>query len=667
MPNFTPRIFSVTFLLLLLTSSVFANRVDSLLTEIDNLRQQQKASQLAGTYLELGEEYFKMFEHEKALQVLQAGLEAAREGEERELEFRILDITGRTYSWMDDYRRAIEYHWQANELSTSDIAPAYQAANLAHIGEIYIILGNLRQALDYQLQAREITEMIQDTMGLAATYDKIGHIYWQMGSYEKSLENLKKALNIYKDIDQEIYLYQIRATTSQVYKEMGRLDRAMIEARASLEKAEIYGYQYGIAYSKGMVGAILEAEGKDLEAEEYLVESINQFKLAGIRYELAEFSAILAGIRVRNGEQRSAFDLLDTALYIANDIQSLKLKAQVYQKLAMVHKDLGDFELAFGFLREYELRKDSLLDIAEMKQASSLETDYELRRRERQIETLESESQFAQTRFVVLAISGSLVMVILVLWLMYMRYRSQAQTSEILRAKSEEIQRQNEALSASNSELRRFSDLAAMDLRLPVENIREQLDVLQQALPDMPEFDAHEKILKNLAQLDVLLAGISAFSIVKNDEDEWEQVDLKEVVKEAIRSLPEIERKKATRIQIQELPVVKGNRRQLMQLFQHLLSNSIRFRSAQDPEVIVGKEQNGNKTVITVTDNGLGIKKSEQNKIFDLFYQGASGDETTGSGVGLAVARRIVQQHGGKIWVKSKPGKGSTFSFTLFS
>lgn len=608
-----------------------------------------------------------MFEHEQALQVLQAGLEAAREGEEIELEFRILDITGRTYSWMDDYRRAIEYHWQANELPVSEIAPSYQADNLAHIGEIYIILGNLRQALDYQLQAREITEMIQDTMGMAAAYDKIGHIYWQMGSYEKSLDNLKKALKIYKEIDQEIYLYQIRATTSQVYKEMGRLDRAMVEARASLEKAEIYGYQYGIAYSKGMVGAILEAEGKDQEAEEYLVESINQFNLAGIRYELAEFSAILAGIRVRKGDKKSAFELLDTALYIANDIQSLKLKAQVYQKLAMVHKDLGEFEQAFGFLRDYELRKDSLLDIAEMKQASSLETDYELRRREKQIETLESESQFAQTRFVVLAISGSLLMVILILWLMYMRYRNQAQTSEILRSKSEEIQRQNEALSASNAELRRFSDLAAMDLRIPVENIREQLEALQQEVPELPEFEAHEKVLKNLAQLDILLAGISAFSIVKSDEDEWEEVDLKKVVKEAIRSLPEIERKQATRIQIQELPIVKGNRRQLVQLFQHLLSNSIRFRGDQDPEVVVGKKQDGNDIVITVTDNGLGIKKSEQVKIFDLFYQGTSGDETAGSGVGLAVARRIVHQHGGKIWVKSKPGKGSTFAFTLFS
>lgn len=662
---FSCRNISLTILAIFHLLPVYGNRVDSLMTAIEQLRQEERVEELAATYLELGEEYFKMFEHEKALQVLQAGLEAARAGDSKELEFRLLDITGRTYSWMDDYRRAIEYHWQANELPSAEISQAYQAANFAHIGEIYIILGNLRQALDYQLRAREITEMIRDTMGMAAAYDKIGNIYWQMGSYEKSLENLKRALTIYKDIGQEIYIYQIRATTSQVYKEMGRLDRAMVEARASLEKAEAYGYQYGIAYSKGMVGAILEAEGNDEQAEAYLVESINQFKLASIRYELAEFSAVLAGIRGRQGDQASAFELLDSALFIANDIQSLKLKAQVYHKYASVHKALGNYVEAYQSLEQYELRKDSLLDIAEMKQASSLETDYELRRREKQIEALESESQFAQTRFLVLGISGSLVMVILILWLMYMRYRNQAQTSEILRNKSEEIQRQNEQLSTSNAELRRFSDLAAMDLRLPLENIREQLEFMQREVPEITTTQPHEKIRKNLAQLDVLLAGISAFSVIKNDHQDWEQVELKEVVKEAIRSLPDIERKKATRIKIQDLPVVKGDRRQLVQLFQHLLSNAIRFRSAQDPEVVVGTAMKGNQSVITITDNGVGIKHDEQKKIFDLFYQGENADATAGSGVGLAVARRIVRQHGGNIWVESQLGEGSTFSFSI--
>ena len=660
-------------LIILLLSAIFplshpawaVNRVDSLNQKIQQYSTQKNASALAQTYLALGEEYFRMFEHEKALQTLQAGLESARESKNILLQFRILDVTGRTYFWMDNYRSAIEYHWQANELADQSIPPKELADNLAHIGEIYIILGNFRQALDYELRSREINESINDSLGIAAAYDKIGKIYWRMKRYEGSLENFKKALSIYRGASQEIYIYQIQSAMAEVYRDMKRYDRAMQEAQSSLQKAESLGYQYGIAYSKGLIGSTLEAQDKDEEAEKYLLEAIEQFQLAGSRYELAEFATILARIRQKNGQKESALQLLDSALHIANDIQSLPLKTLVFLELSDVHKRLGNDRLAFTYLEAYTSRQDSLVDISNMNQTVHLETDYELRKRERQIEELEAESRFAQTRFIVLAISGSLVMVVMVLWLMYMRYRSQARTSDLLRTKNEEIQHQNEALSASNTELRRFSDLAAMDLRLPVDGIRKEMEKLEEEFPDLEGTTPQKQILRHLAQLDVLLAGISAFAIVKNDPSQWDEVELSEVVKEAIRALPENERKKATRIQMQNLPKVRGDKRQLIQLFQHLLSNAIRFRGEEDPEVQIGSEKKGKGFLISFKDNGKGIPASIQGQIFELFFQGPGEEEAEGSGVGLAVSRRIVQQHGGKIWVNSRVGEGSTFYFTL--
>lgn len=649
------------------TIGLMASEIDSLRQQIQDYQGTEDAEALALSYLELGEEYFKMFEHKEALRVLKAGLEASREGQDRELEFRILDDIGHAYSWMDDYRRAIEYHWLANELPTENISPEYLAENYSHIGEIYIMLGNLRQALDYQLQARELYETTGDVPGTAAATDKIGHIYWKMGAYEKALVNLRKAQTIYKETGQDLYLYQVRATTARVYKDLNRMGKAMVEARASLDQAEAYGYQFGIAYSQALIGEILELRGENLEAERYLTKAIEQFRLAGIKYELGEFSVILARIRRKKGQAAPAFQLLDRAMEIANDLHSLELKTAVLEERANVFHALGDDQAAFRTLQEFKLKNDSLLDVESMRQASSLEMDYELRKREKQIESLKSEAQFAQTRFLVLAISGSLVMVSLILWLMYMRYRGQARAGELLRQKHEEIQRQNEALSASNSDLRRFSDLAAMDLRLPVDHIREALEDLYDMFPDVSTSQSYGLILKNLGELDNLLAGISAFSVVNDEQDTWEPIEVADVVKEAIRSLPENERKNATTIKIQDLPVVLGNRRQLVQLFQHLLSNSIRFRGTGDPEIILDHRKHGSEVVVSIRDKGIGISSADQGKIFDLFFQGEGADETAGSGVGLAVARRIVRQHGGKIWVSSKPGEGSVFSFTLMT
>ncbi len=654
----------MVMVLLLVTPRLCAS-VDSLQNRIEQYQQQDNMDGLARTYLALGEEYLSRFDHNRALQVLKAGLDAAEESQNMELEFRILDNIGRTYSWMDDYRHAIEYHWQANELADQGIPEEYLAKNLAHIGDTYLILGNLRQALDYQLQAKEINEMILDTLGLAAAYDKIGRIYWQMQRYESSLENLKEALDIYTQAGLDVYIYQMRAAMAQVYMDMGRLDRAMEEADASLAIAQKAGYQYGIANSTGMIGAILEQENQLRDAEDHLQEAINQFDLAGIRYELAEYTTTLARVRRKTNRLSEAGALLVDALDMARDIQSLALKTRIYRELARVYEASGDFRQAFSYLSEYESRKDSMLNVDNLKQVAYLETDYELQKRERQIELLESESQQAQTRFLVLAISGSLIMLGLILWLTYARYRSQLKTSRLLRGKNDEIQRQNEALSASNAELRRFSDLAASDLRSPLEGVREEIERLNHEYPDIQEAEAMSRDLDHLGQLDALLAGISAFAVVKQEEKDWTSLNLGDIVKEAIRSLPEQERKKATRIQIQQLPEVRGDRRQLVQLFQHLVSNAIRFQAKEEPEVIVSARSLDHFVVVTVKDNGEGIPLHERERVFDLFYQGKNADETAGSGVGLAVSRRIVQQHGGKIWVDPVQNQGASVSFTI--
>ncbi len=638
--------------------------VDSLQKLIGMQRDLGDQPGLATSYLALGEEYFRIFDHEKAIQALDEGLKIAVATNNVLLQFRILDITGRTLFWMDEYKEAIEYHWRANEIATEAIPEKEYAANLAHIGEIYLILGNLRQALDYELQAREINETIHDSLGMAAAYDKIGDIYWKMDQYDSALENLKKALSIYRSEDQQVYIYQTQSSMAEVYKAMKRFDRAMEEAQSSLQKAEALSYQYGIAYSKGLIGAILLEQDSIDRSVQYLREAINQFKLADIRFELAEFSAVLAGALEQQGRFPQASSLLDTALMLAEEVQSLPLKVDIFRRKAQLEKARGNAALALLYMEDFVSRQDSLLAIDNENQVTYLETEYDLRKRERELKEEEEKLRFERLRFLLILLSGFLVMALILLVLLYSRYRSGLEEVEKLGLQNEDLLQQKESLTSANEELRRFSDLAATDLRNPVEGMRAELEKLETSLPALEDQPAYANLLRNLGQLDALLAGISAFSVVRH-EGEWETVSLSEVVKDAIRTLPESERTKATRIQIFDLPEIKGNRKQLLQLFQHLLSNAIRFRSQEDPEVLVSGQKSGKEFLIKVKDNGIGIREKDKERIFDLFFQGSGAGETAGSGVGLAVSRRIVQQHGGKIWVESKKGEGSTFCFTI--
>ena len=114
-----------------------------------------------------------------------------------------------------------------------------------------------------------------------------------------------------------------------------------------------------------------------------------------------------------------------------------------------------------------------------------------------------------------------------------------------------------------------------------------------------------------------------------------------------------------------KLPVIKGIRFQFIQLFTNLINNALKFRRDQSPQIHVGVEENQSEWIFSVTDNGIGIEEHYLDRIFRVFQRLHSRREYAGTGIGLAICKKVVEHHGGKIWVKSVPGIGSSFYFTI--
>jgi light-regulated signal transduction histidine kinase (bacteriophytochrome) len=161
-----------------------------------------------------------------------------------------------------------------------------------------------------------------------------------------------------------------------------------------------------------------------------------------------------------------------------------------------------------------------------------------------------------------------------------------------------------------------------------------------------------------------MIRGLLAYSRVMHAADLDEQVPLKDAVDWAKSNLLlSIEEADAV-IRVGELPVLLGNRVQFCQLMQNLIGNAIKYRGTEQPVVEVHSETHDTEHTITVSDNGSGVPPESHERIFGLFKR-AHGKNYPGAGVGLALCKKIVERHGGRIWVESKTGEGSQFRFTI--
>ncbi|RKD88934.1 PAS domain S-box protein [Halopiger aswanensis] len=223
-------------------------------------------------------------------------------------------------------------------------------------------------------------------------------------------------------------------------------------------------------------------------------------------------------------------------------------------------------------------------------------------------------------------------------------------------------------LEASNERLEQFAYAASHDLQEPLRMVTSYLQLLENRYGDDLDDDAEEFIdfaVDGAERMRQMIDGLLQYSRVETRGDPFESIDLNDVLDETLENLElQIDENQAE-VVVDSLPTVRGDASQLQQVFQNLVSNAIEYSGDEPPEIRIAAERNGAKYVISVHDDGIGIDPEDQDRIFEVFHRLHTHEEHPGTGIGLALCRRIIERHGGEIWVDSEPGNGTTFSFTL--
>ncbi|MEO7537377.1 MAG: ATP-binding protein, partial [Ferruginibacter sp.] len=240
---------------------------------------------------------------------------------------------------------------------------------------------------------------------------------------------------------------------------------------------------------------------------------------------------------------------------------------------------------------------------------------------------------------------------------------------ELLRL-NQDLKKRAEELAISNEELEHFAYIASHDLQEPLRMVSGFLALLKKNYKSQLDDKAQQYIdfaVDGSDRMKRLIMDLLEYSKVGTTKEMFVATDMNLIMDEVTSNFIKQDEHNDNEpiIIYPKLPVIYANNSQMMQLLQNLVGNAIKYKSAERPRIEIQFKEEANQYLFSVTDNGIGIDPDNYSKIFILFHRLHVKEESSGTGIGLAICKKIVERHGGNIWIESEKGKGSTFYFTI--
>jgi len=608
---------------------------------------------------------------------------------------------GKKHLKQNDVETALVIFLQCLDKTQQHNFPKLQAKVCRKISSIHQEIGDFDLAYSYQLQSLEIYERASDSLGIAKSLYEIGNIFFFQQNFELALQNYSKSKQIVENVGDSIGIYSCLGAIGSVHNRLQHIDKSLDINLEALRLAEKMNYTEGIAYALHNTATDYYDLGYCETALEYYKKALFYKKEIGDKFDEIPTLQSLGLVHLHMNETKQALRFFNEALELAEAIDAKHRQAEVYQSLSLAYEHSNNTTEAFRYLKAHTELKNSIMNENTLKEMAQSKTRYEVGKKEQEIILLKKENELLGKNKEIASWKNYFLIVLVAFllftsFLFFYYYKSQKRYSDLtadknlqiqeqneqlaevndlqanfnrtLKTKNKQIELQNQKLENSNKELKQFAYIASHDLKEPLRMIGSYTSLLHRRYSDKLDEGAQEFmgfITEATTRMNKLLDDLLTYSKVGTQEFEKESVKMGDIVEVALANLQLNIRQKEAKVHVGSLPKVSVSRSQMGQLLQNLVSNALKFSDINNPQIWIDVQKNGKAYIFSVKDNGIGIAEEHQERIFEMFTRLHTRQEYEGTGIGLATCKKIVEQHGGRIWVESQQNQGSTFFFTI--
>jgi signal transduction histidine kinase len=513
-----------------------------------------------------------------------------------------------------------------------------QIVALNNLAIVSSIRNDFKTAMGYFIETLELGKKIAYRQSIANSLINIGTIYAHLQNHDEALKRYLNIIADYEDVLEANTLAIVYNNVGNINHRKNNVEQAHFYFKKTLEVAQKSQYQEMIALALTQISRTYRLENNTTEALIFAEESrqlmadlgdvngqqINLINLGQLHYDLGDFE--------------SAILLTEEGLNISIAAEDELNTAKSYELLATIYAYLKNFEKAYTYQFAYTQLQESIENEQRNLQALDIEIRYDIREKQLLIEQLQRENQY------------------------------QGQLLE----QSKQIEQQNIELTQANEELQQFAYVVSHDLKEPLRMIASYIQLMLRRLPkelldsggDIATYSNF--INEGVTRMNLLLDGLLQYATVGEEKEEKEDLDIREIADYATFNLKLLIQETNAEINIGKMPVLNVLASRFTQIFQNLLSNAIKFRKPDVAPIInISCEKNGREYLFKVSDNGIGISAEHRDRVFVIFQRLHTRKQYEGTGIGLSICQKIIVRLGGKIWVESELGVGTTFCFTV--